>query len=108
VRSRRESIKKVYMSDTTRKLLNASRISRPEKDAHQEAKSPKCPLAILIAVMVAYPFLPFNNNYWIDVGFFVGIYALLGLSLNIMLGEVGLFNLGQAAFYAIGAYTRRY
>ena len=39
------------------------------------------------------------------MGFFVGIYALLGLSLNIVLGEVGLFNLGQAAFYAIGAYT---
>lgn len=63
------------------------------------------PLAVLIAAMVAYPFLPFINNYWIDVGFFVGIYALLGLGLNIMLGEVGLFNLGQAAFYAIGAYT---
>jgi branched-chain amino acid transport system permease protein len=55
--------------------------------------------------MIAFPFLPFINNYWIDVGFYVGIYALLGLSLNIMLGEVGLFNLGQAGFYAIGAYT---
>jgi branched-chain amino acid transport system permease protein len=55
--------------------------------------------------MVVFPFLPFINNYWIDVGFYVGIYALLGLSLNIMLGEVGLFNLGQAGFYAIGAYT---
>ncbi len=62
-------------------------------------------LAVLIAVMAAFPFLPFVNNYWIDVGFFVGIYALLGLGLNIMLGEVGLFNLGMAAFYAIGAYT---
>lgn len=62
-------------------------------------------VAGLILFMAAYPFLPFVNNYWIDVGFFVGIYALLGLSLNIMLGEVGLFNLGQAAFYAIGAYT---
>ncbi len=39
------------------------------------------------------------------MGFFVGIYVLLGLSLNIVLGEVGLFDLGHAAFYAIGAYT---
>ncbi|HSV32083.1 MAG TPA: branched-chain amino acid ABC transporter ATP-binding protein/permease [Atribacteraceae bacterium] len=61
----------------------------------------------LLAVLglVIFPFLPFINNYWIDVGFFVGIYGLLGLSLNVVLGEVGLFDLGHAAFYAIGAYT---
>jgi len=35
----------------------------------------------------------------------VGLYALLGLGLNVILGEVGLFNLGHAAFWAIGAYT---
>jgi branched-chain amino acid transport system permease protein len=51
------------------------------------------------------PFFPFMNDYWIDVAFFVGIYSLLGLSLNIVLGEVGLFDLGHTAFYAIGAYT---
>ncbi len=62
-------------------------------------------LAAVIILVLVYPRLPFIDNYWIDVGFFVGLYALLGLSLNIVLGEVGLFNLGQAAFYAIGAYT---
>jgi len=45
------------------------------------------------------------NNYWIDVFFFFGIYALLGLSLNIVLGEVGLFDLGHMGFMAIDAYT---
>jgi branched-chain amino acid transport system permease protein len=61
---------------------------------------------ILTAVfLAAFPFLPFVNAYWVDVGFLVGIYALLGLSLNIVLGEVGLFDLGHAAFYAIGAYA---
>ena len=34
-----------------------------------------------------------------------GIYVLLGLSLNIIVGYAGLFQLGHAAFYAIGAYT---
>ena len=62
-------------------------------------------LAITGAVFAAYPFLPFISDYWIDVAFFVGIYALLGLSLNIVLGEVGLFDLGHTAFYAIGAYV---
>jgi branched-chain amino acid transport system permease protein len=37
--------------------------------------------------------------------FFFGVYALLGLSLNIVLGEVGLFDLGHMGFMAIGAYT---
>ena len=60
---------------------------------------------LIVLVFILYPFLPFINDYWIDVAFFVGIYTLLGLSLNIVLGEVGLFDLGHTAFYAIGAYT---
>ena len=45
------------------------------------------------------------NDYWIDVLFYFGIYTLLGLSLNIVLGEVGLFDLGHMGFVAIGAYV---
>lgn len=47
----------------------------------------------------------FVSNYWISVAVFFGIYALLGLSLNIILGYAGLFQLGHAAFWAVGAYT---
>lgn len=53
--------------------------------------------------LVSFPF--WASRYWVDVGFYVGLYALLGLGLNVILGEVGLFNLGHAAFWAIGAYT---
>jgi len=60
---------------------------------------------LIVLLFFLLPFFPFMNDYWIDVAFFVGIYALLGLSLNIVLGEVGLFDLGHTAFYAIGAYT---
>lgn len=60
---------------------------------------------VAIVGLVLFPLLPFIDNYWIDVGFYFGIYALLGLSLNIVLGEVGLFDLGHTAFYAIGAYV---
>ncbi|GAB1483652.1 branched-chain amino acid ABC transporter ATP-binding protein/permease [Treponema sp.] len=58
----------------------------------------------LIALILVFPFVPLVNDYFIDVGFLVGIYVMLGLSLNIVLGEVGLFDLGHTAFYAIGAY----
>ena len=60
-------------------------------------------LFAVLALLFVYPFMV--SNYYIDVAFFFGIYALLGLSLNIVLGEVGLFDLGHAGFYAIGAYT---
>jgi branched-chain amino acid transport system permease protein len=60
-------------------------------------------LSLVLILFALYPFL--MSDYFIDVAFFFGIYALLGLSLNVVLGEVGLFDLGHAGFYAIGAYT---
>ena len=60
-------------------------------------------LGALLAAAVAFPFVA--SDYLIDVAFFFGIYALLGLSLNVVLGEVGLFDLGHAGFFAIGAYV---
>lgn len=38
-------------------------------------------------------------------GIFASIYALLSLGLNLQWGYTGLFNVGVAAFYAVGAYT---
>ncbi len=35
----------------------------------------------------------------------VGIFAILSLGLNVQWGYTGLFNLGIAAFFAVGAYT---
>ncbi|MFP4531993.1 MAG: branched-chain amino acid ABC transporter permease, partial [Desulfobacterales bacterium] len=57
-------------------------------------------------VVVFWVFAPlYLNNYWTDVLNNVAIYAVLGLSLNIILGYGGMFHMGHAAFYAIGAYT---
>lgn len=35
----------------------------------------------------------------------IGLYAVLALSLNIILGQAGLFHMGHTAFFAVGAYT---
>ncbi len=60
----------------------------------------------LIALVGGLAVLPqFLNPYWVDVLNNIGIYAILGLSLNLIVGHTGLFNLGHAAFYAVGAYT---
>ena len=60
---------------------------------------------LVIAGICLFPLIGVHNEYLLDVAFFFGIYVILGLSLNIVLGEVGLFDLGHAAFYAIGAYA---
>lgn len=61
---------------------------------------------LLVAGSMAFAMMPLVlNTYWVDVLNNVGIYAILALSLNLIVGHAGLFNLGHAAFYAIGAYT---
>lgn len=62
---------------------------------------------LVTVIILAFLLLPLiiRSNYIVDVAFFFGIYTLLGLSLNIVLGEVGLFDLGHMGFAAIGAYT---
>ena len=44
-------------------------------------------------------------NVLVFTGIFASIYALLSLGLNLQWGYTGLFNVGVAGFYAIGAYT---
>ncbi|HVO84833.1 MAG TPA: branched-chain amino acid ABC transporter permease [Syntrophobacteria bacterium] len=61
---------------------------------------------MFIAATALFLLSPFVlNPYWVDVLNNVGLYAILGLSLNLIVGHAGLFNLGHAAFYAVGAYT---
>ncbi|MHC1742400.1 MAG: branched-chain amino acid ABC transporter permease [Syntrophobacteraceae bacterium] len=61
---------------------------------------------ITVGIVALIAALPLGlNPYWIDVLNNVAIYSLLALSLNLIVGHTGLFNLGHAAFYAIGAYT---
>lgn len=45
------------------------------------------------------------GTLWADVIDTVGIYILMGLGLNIVVGFAGLLDLGYVAFFAIGAYT---
>ncbi len=51
----------------------------------------------------AIPFL-LGDNYLFHILIMAGIYAGLAMSLNLLLGCAGLFSLGHAAFYGLGAY----
>ena len=64
-------------------------------------------VAVLLPIIVLLP--PFSSfsgqNVWVDGFTIAGIYVLLALGLNIVVGLSGLLDLGYAAFFAIGAYT---
>lgn len=60
------------------------------------------PVALLTLLLIT----PLTiNNYYIDVLTITGIYAILALGLNIVVGLAGLLDLGYVAFYAVGAYS---
>ncbi|MEK7586800.1 MAG: branched-chain amino acid ABC transporter permease [Patescibacteria group bacterium] len=44
-------------------------------------------------------------DYLIHLAILIGIYGILGISLNLVVGYTGLISITQAAFYGIGAYT---
>lgn len=60
-------------------------------------------LIVLLGISILLP-LPLND-YQRAVLWQTGIFAIVGLSLNIIVGYAGMFQLGHAAFYALGAYT---
>ncbi len=64
------------------------------------------PLWWQIGLLVVALLLPLPlGDYYRSVLWRTALYIMLGLSLHIIVGYAGLFQLGHAAFYALGAYT---
>lgn len=60
----------------------------------------------LPALVLLPPLSTFQNQVvWVDGFAISGVYILLALGLNIVVGFAGLLDLGYAAFFAIGSYT---
>lgn len=58
---------------------------------------------ILVLVIAVLPII--LGSFLSEVLNLVGIFLLMGLGLNIVVGFAGLLDLGYVAFYAVGAYT---
>ncbi len=64
----------------------------------------RLPLIIAVAVLAILPFVV-GNAYLQHMLVLWAIYALLALSLNMIVGYLGELTFGHAAFFGIGAYT---
>ncbi|MFL6238165.1 MAG: branched-chain amino acid ABC transporter permease [Actinomycetes bacterium] len=63
--------------------------------------------AALLAFAILFPLT--LGGFWQEVLVDqIGIFALLAIGLNVVVGFAGLLDLGYIAFYAIGAYTTAY
>jgi branched-chain amino acid transport system permease protein len=62
-----------------------------------------------LAVLVLWAVLPqLASRHVVDVLNFAAILAVGGLGVGLLLGQCGIVNLGQAAFYGCGAYASAY
>jgi branched-chain amino acid transport system permease protein len=66
-------------------------------------------LALLPIIALVPPFSAFQKqDVWVAGFSNAGVFVLLALGLNIVVGLAGLLDLGYAAFFAIGAYAYAY
>jgi branched-chain amino acid transport system permease protein len=63
-------------------------------------------LPLIVTLPPMSGFLP--QASWIDNFATAGVFVLLALGLNLVVGMAGLLDLGYAAFFAIGSYTYAY
>ena len=67
-------------------------------------------VGLLLPILATVP--PFSifqsQSVWLNGFSNAGVFVLLALGLNIVVGLAGLLDLGYAAFFAIGAYTYAY
>jgi branched-chain amino acid transport system permease protein len=71
-------------------------------DERRQATIRAVGLLVLILFLLALPQIA--GSFFSQVLVFVGLYTLLALGLNIVVGYAGLLDLGYVAFYAVGSY----
>jgi len=86
-------IMSVVFDTTTNKLINMSAAGR------------KIIVGALLLFLLLVPLIFSNSPYLMRTIIIIGIYIILALSLNLIIGFAGQLSMGHAAFYGIGAYV---
>ena len=93
---------------TLRARLHLPRLAVVEPVARRWERLPWWAKALVLAAVLAFVlWYPTTlTRYWQSVLFYpVGVYILLALGLNVVVGLTGMLDLGYVAFFAVGAYT---
>ena len=91
-----------------RERLHLPRLSVVEPAARAWERLPLWAKALALLALLAFAiWYPTTlSRYWQGVLFFpVGVYVLLALGLNVVVGKTGMLDLGYVAFFAVGAYS---
>jgi len=59
----------------------------------------------LLPVLALVLWVPHHSDDWTNDAVFAAIYAMVGLSMNVLVGYTGQISLGQQAFLGLGALT---
>ena len=61
--------------------------------------------AALVPVLALVFLLPYRSDTWTNDATYAAIFAIVGLSMNVLVGYTGQISLGQQAFLGLGALT---
>lgn len=74
-------------------------------DKNKRSKNILTLLVLILVCGLLYLAQTYMNGFYIRVLNLAAIYAILGLSMNLVLGFTGMFSLGHSGFMCVGAYT---
>jgi branched-chain amino acid transport system permease protein len=84
-------------------LASQKRVAPVVRTREQQKKIRLTQLIVFALVLISLP--PLLGLFFSEILDTTGLFILMGLGLNIVVGFAGLLDLGYVAFYAIGAYT---
>ncbi|MEX2230123.1 MAG: ABC transporter ATP-binding protein [Dehalococcoidia bacterium] len=93
------------MREATRRMRAPLTIGADAIRAAEERTRLPIARLLLFVLVVSVPFWPMIDSRWLRILVLVGIFVVLGLGLNIVVGYAGLLDLGFVAFFATGAYS---
>ncbi len=82
------------------------KVTNKRWEAMEPAKQKQARVAITVFSVIFMLALPWMVGLFLSQALFmIGLFVMMGLGLNIVVGYAGLLALGYVAFYAFGAYT---
>ncbi|MCL2654110.1 MAG: hypothetical protein FWD65_00175 [Coriobacteriia bacterium] len=98
------------MAEKIKEMTTPSAATDKKKGAAHTRKTSKTTTILLIALVVVMALVPFifaalGQEIYTRILTLIGLYIILALGLNILVGYAGQLDFGRIAFYAAGAYA---